>query len=414
MRLQAEDESLSDGYQLRAELDPQHLGDVKSVITIDDDTLASASRDGTVAVWKTSGEKPDFELAALLQGHQAYVNSLAYIPASSQVKDDLIASGGNSSMILLHSLSTLDSEPVDTLIGHALNVCVLDYSEERDCLISGSWDHTARVWTRNRSEWSTSVELVGHAEAVWAVAVINGSSTGFSYLTGSADQLINVWGPTGEILHRFKGSPEPVRSLSLSPGGDFFLSACNDGLVRKWDWTGSVTQIYKGHEDYVYEVKCYPELALSCGEDHTARVWRRDGQLSATILHPCQTVWTTAAFSNGDVVTGGSDGRVRVWTTTPERYAPAEIRETYNERIKTVKAGRRTEAAAEDPNEEDQMVIDIDISDDAPPIPLTFRMSDDPTEVATSFGETHSLSENYVARIEEFIRNHIESTRRAT
>lgn len=41
-------------------------------------------------------------------------------------------------------------------------------------------------------------------------------------------------------------------------------------LVRKWDWTGSVTQICRGHEDYVYEVKCYPEISLSCGEDHTA------------------------------------------------------------------------------------------------------------------------------------------------
>ena len=89
-------------------------------------------------------------------------------------------------MILLHSLSTLDSEPVDTLIGHALNVCALDYSKERGCLISGSWDHTARVWTRDGAKWSTSVTLLGHEEAVWAVAVIAGASQDFSYITGTA------------------------------------------------------------------------------------------------------------------------------------------------------------------------------------------------------------------------------------
>ena len=53
----AADAAPDDEYQLRAELDPRHLGDVKAVITINDDTLATASRDSTVAVWKTSQEK---------------------------------------------------------------------------------------------------------------------------------------------------------------------------------------------------------------------------------------------------------------------------------------------------------------------------------------------------------------------
>jgi hypothetical protein len=45
------------------------------------------------------------------------------------------------------------------------------------------------------------------------------------------------------------------------------------------------------------------------------------------ILHPCQTVWTVGQLDNGDVITGGSDGRVRIWTRDQARYATPEVRE---------------------------------------------------------------------------------------
>jgi hypothetical protein len=45
------------------------------------------------------------------------------------------------------------------------------------------------------------------------------------------------------------------------------------------------------------------------------------------LLHPCQTVWSVSQLPNGDIVTGGSDGRVRIWTTESARYALQAIRE---------------------------------------------------------------------------------------
>jgi phospholipase A-2-activating protein len=43
------------------------------------------------------------------------------------------------------------------------------------------------------------------------------------------------------------------------------------------------------------------------------------------LLHPCQTVWSVAGLPNGDIVTGGSDGRVRVWTQEASRVAKEDI-----------------------------------------------------------------------------------------
>lgn len=46
-----------------------------------------------------------------------------------------------------------------------------------------------------------------------------------------------------------------------------------------------------------------------------------------TLLHPCQTVWSVTQTGDGDIITGGSDGGVRVWTQREERSALPEIRE---------------------------------------------------------------------------------------
>lgn len=117
----------------------------------------------------------------MLNGHRAYVNSLAAIPSSN-----LIASGGNSALILLHSLDTLDSEPTECLIGHSLNVCTLIYSARLQRLVSGSWDHTARIWGTRDERWECELVLDKHDEAVWGVAVVEEGLREGCYLTGSS------------------------------------------------------------------------------------------------------------------------------------------------------------------------------------------------------------------------------------
>jgi hypothetical protein len=52
------------------------------------------------------------------------------------------------------------------------------------------------------------------------------------------------------------------------------------------------------------------------------------------MLHPCQTVWTVGQLDNGDVITGGSDGLVRIWTKDESRFAIAGVREvSFQDRV---------------------------------------------------------------------------------
>nr|XP_019009704.1 uncharacterized protein I206_05264 [Kwoniella pini CBS 10737]OCF48485.1 hypothetical protein I206_05264 [Kwoniella pini CBS 10737] len=399
----------SDQYHLSQELNPSHQADVKAVLAISNDMIASASRDSSVGIWTRKGDS-GFQLKTLLNGHHAYVNSLAFIPATDDT-DDLLASGGNSSLILLHSLKTLVPESQHCLIGHSLNVCALAYSTKFQKLISGSWDQTARVWSKSSAEWTTDVVLEGHEQAVWGVSIVEEGPKAGCFLT--ADRMIFLWNKEGEVLQRFKGSPEPVRSLAILPGGNTFVSACNDKqvyLIRIWSFEGTILDSLKGHKDYVYQVTLGSQGIdfVSCGEDHTARAWKV-GERPFTVLHPCQTVWSVSSLPNGDIVTGGSDGRIRAWSEDKARIADQATLDAY---LNVVKQAMPSGVVGDDHSgqavQPTKLTIDIDLSDDDPPVSLEFEVGSDPRTTAEAFGNEHGLSENYINQIEAFIRAHLD------
>lgn len=157
-------------------------------------------------------------MEALLGGHNSYVNSLAYIPSvdgddgkithiftvdipsdvmiigigSNPDRIEYIASGGNSALILLHSLKTLSQESKHALLGHQLNVSTLHYSSKRRKLFSGSWDKTARIWSKEESGWECETVLEGHEEAVWGVLGIDKGPQEGGWLTASGMPSLTV------------------------------------------------------------------------------------------------------------------------------------------------------------------------------------------------------------------------------
>ncbi len=117
---------------------------------------------------------------------------------------------------------------------------------------------------------------------------------------------------------------------------------------------GDTVAILRGHEDYVYHLAVDLDgTLLSCGEDHTVKVWRglfpspfavrmrgltddsrhlTDHILVDSIEHPCQTVWCASFLPAGefkvsqrsDVVTAGSDHLIRIFTMDKDHFADVE------------------------------------------------------------------------------------------
>jgi WD40 repeat protein len=121
----------------------------------------------------------------------------------------VIASGGNSSLILLHELhpSYPTTEPVTALVGHHANVCTLAYSSRRGRLISSSWDCAARIWRRRESseahtcpeakttvgDWECEKVLSGHSAAVWGVAIFEEGPREGCFITGELLLGFDTW-----------------------------------------------------------------------------------------------------------------------------------------------------------------------------------------------------------------------------
>lgn len=58
-----------------------------------------------------------------------------------------------------------------------------------------------------------------------------------------------------------------------------------------------------------------------------------DGECAQTLVHPAISVWTVSTMPNGDIVTGCSDGVVRIFSASEERWASAGQIEAYDQQV---------------------------------------------------------------------------------
>jgi len=57
------------------------------------------------------------------------------------------------------------------------------------------------------------------------------------------------------------------------------------------------------------------------------------GECIQTIVHPAISVWSVSSMPNGDIVTGTSDGVVRVFTRAEDRWASVEDLKLYDDQV---------------------------------------------------------------------------------
>jgi len=93
--------------------------------------------------------------------------------------------------------------------------------------------------------------------------------------------------------------------------------------------SGKLIETLNGHSNYVYTLAYNSKTGelVTGSEDNTVKVWR-DGEFVDSINHP-GTAWTVLANSDGDIITGCEDSKVRFFTRDPAFAAPAAEREEY-------------------------------------------------------------------------------------
>ncbi|WP_017316096.1 nSTAND1 domain-containing NTPase [Mastigocladopsis repens] len=275
-----------------------HGAPVTSVsISSDGQTIASASADKTVKLWKRDGS-----LITTLKAHSEPVTSVG-ISSDGQT----IASASADKTVKLWKP---DGSLITTLTGHNDRVMGVSISSDGQTIASGSRDKTVKLWKRDGGLLTT---LKGHSEPVTSVGI---SSDGQTIASASADKTVKLWKRDGSLLTTLKGHSEPIMSVSISPDGQTIASASFDKTVKLWKRDGSLLTTLKGHSDPVTSVSISPDgqTIASASADITVKLWRRDGSLISTLTGHTLPVMSVSISPDGQTIASASwDKTVKLW-----------------------------------------------------------------------------------------------------
>jgi WD40 repeat protein len=177
--------------------------------------FVSGSDDGTAKMWAFVGAPSRVRTFAV----GAVVMSVAALPDGVH-----FVVGASKEVRLYHVDGTL----VHTFRGHDRVVRALALTPDGQHIISGSWDHTVKVWSVATKSLNTFSEL--HTNHVHALVALPDNQHA---LSGSADHTVKLFNVNdGAALRTFKHHINVVTSLALLPDGRRFVSGSWDVTVR--------------------------------------------------------------------------------------------------------------------------------------------------------------------------------------
>lgn len=232
-----------------------------------------------------------------------------------QGQECVVKTNWNNVEIRTVDAKQVESENVRTLRGHTNFVSSVAMSPDGQYVVSGSWDHSVRVWSLQTSQCVATLQ--GHTSDVESVAV---SPDGQHVVSGSGDGTVRVWVLlTGQCMTTLRGHLGLVSSVAVSPDGQHIVSGSWDYTVRVWTLlTGQYLRTLHGHTRGVFGVAVSPDgqHIVSGGWDNTVRLWSLPtGQCMRTLQGHSGNVRSVAVSPDGQhIVSGSYDKTVRLWS----------------------------------------------------------------------------------------------------
>ncbi|KAI9345668.1 hypothetical protein BDR26DRAFT_142639 [Obelidium mucronatum] len=207
--------------------------------------IVTGSRDATLRVWRLPNPKTDkYHVPQHAQG----------VVHTHGDENNTYESGQNP--FSMHVL-TGHSNSVRAIAGHGR------------VLVSGSYDHTVRVWDLINGDCVYTFR--GHREKVYSVGYSHELSRAVS---GSLDATVKVWCiQTGVLLHNLEGHTSLVGLLELSP--EYLVSAAADQSLRIWaPGSGHCLAHLHGHTAAITCFHHDPKLnRIVSGSDGGVKLW---------------------------------------------------------------------------------------------------------------------------------------------
>ncbi|MFC1805391.1 hypothetical protein ACFL09_00225, partial [Planctomycetota bacterium] len=211
---------------------------------------------------------------------------------------------------------------VRCLRGHEDTVTSVTYSFDGRWVMSGSVDHTVRVWdARTGAEVRC---LRGHEDTVTSVTY---SFDGRWVMSGSVDHTVRVWDArTGAEVRCLRGHEDTVTSVVCSPNGLWTVTGSRDGTVRAWTvHTGTQRRCLLGKANEIGDVSVSPDgrRIAAAASRSSLIVWGaasgaellRFGMYDEDEAIYFGSHFTSVAYCSGGrrLVSGDGENRVRIW-----------------------------------------------------------------------------------------------------
>ena len=217
------------------------------------------------------------------------------------------------------------TKPAFTLQGHIWTIEALDFSPDGQTLVSGSYDHTVKVWNLNNGKLITTLD--GHKDGVNDV-VISPDGKLFFTAGGTAEpntsKVVKVWDmKTKKLLRTLKGHTLGVISLAITPDGKTLVSGSYDKTIIFWDVDKGIRKrTLTGHTSPVRSIAVSPDgktLASGGGSlkddsDKTVKLWNIEtGELISNIKGNDNVISFIGFTPDGKYLVNSTDPKINVW-----------------------------------------------------------------------------------------------------
>jgi WD40 repeat protein/nucleoside phosphorylase/energy-coupling factor transporter ATP-binding protein EcfA2 len=219
-----------------------------------------------------------------------------------------------TSGVEIYLLDTQSGQLLNVLEGHTSEVTNAAFSFDGQCIVTASWDKTARLWEAGSGQLLNVLE--GHTKGINNAVF---SPDGQRIVTASEDKTARLWeARSGQLLNVLEGHTGSVINAAFSFNGQRIVTASWDKTARLWDASNSqLLNVLEGHTDKINNAAFSPDgqCIVTASWDKTARLWDASNGQQFNVFEGHTDQVTNAAFSPYGlrIVTSSYDKTARLW-----------------------------------------------------------------------------------------------------